>query len=63
MGQILPSDINAAVLKAQLSIWMNSNKSELYQRYYKAFSGIDAQSITLPVVKYDTKCAYVLPFT
>ena len=51
-SSFLPSDINAAVLKAQLEHLdeIQSKRNERYQRYYIAFSGIETHSITLPVV-------------
>ena len=51
-SSFLPSDINAAVLKAQLEHLdeIQTKRNELYQRYYNSFSGIEAHSITLPVV-------------
>ena len=55
-SSFLSSDINAAVLKAQLEHLdeIQSKRNELYERYYKAFSGIESQSLTLPVVPKST---------
>ncbi|MBK98438.1 MAG: dTDP-4-amino-4,6-dideoxygalactose transaminase [Balneola sp.] len=55
-SSFLPSDINAAVLKAQLEYLdeIQLKRNELYQRYHKAFSEFDKNIVTLPIVPNST---------
>lgn len=54
-SSFLPSDINAAVLKAQLENLdeIQSKRNQLYERYFESFNDLDSNGIKIPIIPED----------